>query len=70
MHRELEIFIGVRETLMQLFGEIDLMLITKGDTQEQRYKIEKSGLAQYFRWVEVVHKKDESVYREFFKIHP
>ena len=67
MHRELEIFIGVRETLMQLFGEIDLMLITKGDTQEQRHKIEKSGLAQYFRWVEVVHKKDESVYREILQ---
>jgi len=67
IHTELDIFIGVKETLMQLYGVVDLMLITKGDTQEQHYKIDKSGLGRYFRWIEIVHTKDENVYHEIFQ---
>lgn len=69
MTADLEFVDGVRDVLAGLAGRIDLMLITKGDTQEQRHKIDKSGLAQYFRWIEVVHRKDEGVYRELLAKH-
>jgi putative hydrolase of the HAD superfamily len=69
MAADLDFVAGVREVLDHLTGRIDLMLITKGDTQEQRHKIDKSGLAHYFRWIEVVHRKDEGVYRELLAKH-
>lgn len=69
MTADLDFVVGVHEVLESFRGRIDLMLITKGDTQEQRHKIDKSGLAQYFRWIEVVHRKDEAVYRELLTKH-
>ena len=69
MTADLDFIDGVHEVLADLHGRIDLMLITKGDTQEQRHKIEKSGLAAYFRWIEVVHRKDENIYRELLAKH-
>jgi putative hydrolase of the HAD superfamily len=62
-----EVFIGVEETLMQLHGKIDMMLITKGDAHEQHLKINASGLANYFRWIEVVPRKDEKIYEELLR---
>lgn len=67
MDAETNLFIGVEETLMQLRGQIDMMLITKGDSHEQRAKIERSGLAHYFRWLEIVPRKDEGIYKEILK---
>ncbi|MBN2047424.1 MAG: HAD family hydrolase [Anaerolineaceae bacterium] len=67
MHAELDFFPHVRETLQALRGQVDLMLITKGDTAEQRHKIDKSGLMPFFRWVEIVHRKDEETYRELLE---
>jgi putative hydrolase of the HAD superfamily len=49
----------VLEALAQRYP---LMLITKGDPSEQRPKIMHSGLAGYFRWVEIVHDKTPQVY--------
>ena len=69
MTADLDFLPGVQEVLGDLSGRVDLMLITKGDTQEQRHKIDKSGLAHYFRWIEVVHRKDEGVYRELLAKH-
>jgi putative hydrolase of the HAD superfamily len=64
MDAETQFFIGVEETLMQLKGKVDMMLVTKGDSHEQRRKIERSGLSRYFRWIEIVPRKDEGIYRE------
>ena len=54
---------GVGEVLESLAQRYPLMLITKGDPSEQRPKMIHSGLAEYFRWVEVVHDKTPEVYR-------
>mgnify|MGYP006298820863 CR=1 FL=1 len=67
MDAETQLFMGVEETLMQLKGQIDMMLVTKGDSHEQRRKIERSGLHRYFRWVEIVPRKDEGIYREILE---
>jgi putative hydrolase of the HAD superfamily len=40
-----------------------LTLCTKGAPQEQRAKLDRSGLGRYFRNVEVVKEKDVELYR-------
>jgi putative hydrolase of the HAD superfamily len=54
---------GAGETLAALAQQYPLLLITKGDPGEQKRKIDDSGLAGYFRWVEIVHDKTPETYR-------
>ncbi len=51
------------QTLVTLAADFPLMLITKGDLFEQERKIERSGLAGYFKFIEVVGEKTERSYR-------
>ena len=53
----------VAETVDYLAGRHDLLLLTKGHPEEQRLKIEKSGLASRFTATAVVHEKAEETYR-------
>jgi putative hydrolase of the HAD superfamily len=53
----------VEETIRYLAGRHDLMLLTKGHPEEQRLKIERSGLEAFFRATAVVHEKAEETYR-------
>jgi putative hydrolase of the HAD superfamily len=53
----------VLETVAYLAKRHDLMLLTKGHQEEQRLKIERSGLAGWFAAAEVVHEKAEDTYR-------
>ena len=63
------IFPHTEETLGILAQKWRLMLITKGDVFEQSQKIERTGLAKYFRMVEIVGEKTPAVYRELLKRH-
>lgn len=70
---EVHLMDGVGETLEALAQRWPLLLITKGDPSEQRPKILRSGLAEYFRWIEVVHEKTPEIYRvilERYAIRP
>ena len=58
---------GAKETLEKLSTKYDLMLITKGDSYEQERKIERSGIADYFRYLEVVGEKSEASYRKILR---
>ncbi len=40
----------------------DLVLLTKGDVEEQKLKVERSGIAEYFRQVVIVPEKDVTTY--------
>jgi putative hydrolase of the HAD superfamily len=60
---ELELIEGVADTLERLSTRHDLLLVTKGDFDEQRRKIEISGLESFFRETVIVPEKDEAVYR-------
>lgn len=52
------------ETLLQTLGQdYTLMLITKGDLFEQESKIARSGIADYFQYVQVVSEKKPETYR-------
>lgn len=54
---------GVGETLEYLAARHDLILLTKGDVEEQTLKIERSGLARLFRELLIVPEKDVATYR-------
>ncbi|MCB0561987.1 MAG: GNAT family N-acetyltransferase [Lewinellaceae bacterium] len=57
---------GVKETVETLSEYYELMVITKGDLFDQENKVARSGLAEYFKRVEIVSEKDEATYREIF----
>jgi putative hydrolase of the HAD superfamily len=59
----MELIEGVEETLAYLSERHDLMLCTKGNPEEQRSKIERSGLGIHFDHVRVVKEKDVSCYQ-------
>jgi putative hydrolase of the HAD superfamily len=59
-----ELVSGAIDTLKELSPKYDLMLITKGDLFEQERKIAISGIADYFRYLEVVGEKSEITYRK------
>jgi putative hydrolase of the HAD superfamily len=53
----------VAETIDYLTSRHDLMLVTKGHPEEQRLKIERSGLESRFTATVVVHEKAVETYR-------
>jgi len=62
MIEHVELFDHVRDVLTMLGGDYPLMLITKGDLLHQTSKVERSGLGECFKWVEVVSDKTADVY--------
>ena len=61
-HR-VELIEGVPETLAELSGRHELLLLTKGALDEQQGKIDASGLAGYFQGIHIVAEKDVRVYQ-------
>jgi putative hydrolase of the HAD superfamily len=60
---------GVAETLSHLRRRCRLILLTKGDPQVQRGKVDRSGLAPYFEAVHVVPEKGPEVLRHLIARH-
>jgi putative hydrolase of the HAD superfamily len=60
---ELDLIAGVEETLAVLATRHRLTLYTKGHAEEQRLKIERSGLESYFDRAVVTPEKDVEAYR-------
>lgn len=58
----LQLLEGVKETLDYLSARHDLALLTKGDFEEQKLKVERSGIEGYFREVVIVQEKDVATY--------
>ena len=63
LSQPMELISGVEATLAELSSRHDLALLTKGQDEEQRLKIERSGLASRFSQRFVVPEKDVVVYR-------
>lgn len=53
---------GVEETLADLSARHDLTLFTKGHPDEQRMKIDRSGLGRCFQHTAIVKEKDRASY--------
>jgi putative hydrolase of the HAD superfamily len=64
LERPIELIEGVPETISELSTRHELTLFTKGDPDEQRLKIERSGLLSHFVHAAIVKEKHESAYRE------
>jgi putative hydrolase of the HAD superfamily len=60
---------GVDETLRTLAGRHRLILVTKGDHDDQHAKIARSGLRTRFHEVDVVAEKDAPTYRRLVVRH-
>jgi len=63
----LQLLDGVKETLNYLSPRPDLVLLTKGDLEEQKLKVERSGIEQCFRQVVIVPEKDVAAYHRVTK---
>lgn len=66
---QIELFAGARETLAALAPHYPLIVITKGDLLHQTSKLERSGLQEYFRAIEVVSHKTPAVYAGILRRH-
>ncbi len=66
---EVHLLDGVEEAVAALATEFPLMIITKGDLGHQASKLERSGLAKYFQYVEIVTDKTDEVYEKLFAKH-
>jgi putative hydrolase of the HAD superfamily len=62
MHHPMQVIDGVQETLAYLSPQHRLILLTKGSQDEQRIKIENSGLGSYFEHTIIVAEKDIATY--------
>jgi putative hydrolase of the HAD superfamily len=61
---EIHLLPGVAESLPLLAARHRLMLVTKGDHDEQTDKLRRSGLAGHFAAVEVLREKNTAAYHE------
>jgi putative hydrolase of the HAD superfamily len=59
----MEVIPGVPETLSYLAERHDLTLFTKGNVDEQKLKLDRSGLGGFFQHTAIVKEKDEAAYR-------
>lgn len=58
---------GVKETLIYLSKRHDLFLLTKGTLDEQKPKIERSGVKSLFREVIIVPEKNANTYYQMIR---
>jgi len=63
----IELIGGVPETLEYLSMRHDLTLFTKGNAEEQKLKLDRSGLAIYFGHTAIVKEKDAKSYRALIR---
>ncbi len=63
----MELIPGVAETLAELAGRHELLMLTKGDAEEQRAKVAASRLAHHFRGVHIVPEKNTGTYEELVR---
>jgi putative hydrolase of the HAD superfamily len=67
--QEIELLEGVEETLRELAQRHRLILVTKGNFDEQNDKLERSGLRGLFAAIEVPPEKNVGLYRELAARH-
>jgi putative hydrolase of the HAD superfamily len=64
LEQPIELVAGVEETLKYLAPRHDLTLFTKGHPEEQRLKVDRSGLGSYFAHTAIVKEKDAAAYAQ------
>lgn len=69
IENRIELIPGVVATLDELGTRHDLLLMTKGDLDEQQRKIDASNLAAHFRATHIVSEKDTEAYHRVVAEH-
>jgi putative hydrolase of the HAD superfamily len=69
LHTPIQPLDHVEETVARLAESHDLMIITKGDLLDQETKVARSGLARYFKYVEITSGKSRDTYRAILTRH-
>ncbi len=64
LEQPVELIEGVEPTLEWLASRHDLTLFTKGNPEEQKLKVDRSGLSRYFAHTAIVKEKDAAAYRK------
>ncbi len=67
LQQPIELMPGVAETLDYLASRHELTICTKGHFEEQKLKIDRSGLGKYFAHAEIVKEKTADAYRSLIK---
>jgi putative hydrolase of the HAD superfamily len=67
VHAPVDLLDHVAEVVPWLAERYPLMLLTKGDLFDQEGKLARSGLAEHFRYVEIVSDKTATSYRALFE---
>jgi len=62
LQQPIELIEGVEETLEELSQRHNLALFTKGHPDEQRMKVDRSGLGRHFSYTGIVKEKDSEAY--------
>ncbi len=62
LEKPIELIDGVEDTVARLAERHSLTIFTKGDQDEQRVKIDRSGLRKYFEHAAIVKEKNEAAY--------
>ncbi|MFI2611572.1 HAD family hydrolase [Kitasatospora sp. NPDC018619] len=63
-NRDVELITGVADTLAALADRHHLLLLTKGDQDEQQRKVTESTIDHHFRGVHIVAEKSVDTYRQ------
>jgi putative hydrolase of the HAD superfamily len=67
LEQPIELIEGVEATLAELTQRHRLALFTKGHPDEQRMKVDRSGLSSYFSCTAIVKEKDAPAYQHLIK---
>lgn len=69
LRAEVQLLEHAEETVAKLSASHKLMIITKGDLFDQETKIARSGLAPYFKFIEIVSEKTRDSYEALLAKH-
>jgi len=67
LEQPVEVIEGVEETLAELAQRHELTLFTKGHPEEQKMKVDRSGLGGYFTHTAIVKEKDAPAYQRLIE---
>ena len=69
VNHQVELMPGVAATLDELAGRHELLLLTKGEREEQQRKLDACGLLNHFKAAHIVPEKDVETYRWLVREH-
>jgi len=67
LEKPIELLDDIEYLLTQLENKYQLVIATKGDLLDQQRKLNISGIAHHFHYIEIMHDKNEAGYQKLIK---